>query len=159
MIIGSQGRGVSASRVTASRFSLRFLLLAVTLAATACWLYNTSPTFGPLFAWLFLGSCLFVIGLYTRSGGLTLLAAAVMLTLSVLGPAIVVMGGHPVSVQRLSRVRLGSTAEEVHALLGPPSQIDFRWNGQAWIYAGPTFCHVTIRFAPDATVIEVIHDH
>jgi len=70
-----------------------------------------------------------------------------------------VMQEHSVALYRLERVKLGSTVEDVRSVLGGPSSVAYRPNGDEWLYSGPTWCHVRISFDTNQVVDYIDHDH
>ena len=85
--------------------------------------------------------------------------AVLMVIVGLVGFPMVAMTGHPVSLERLSHIHDGSSAEDVLTLLGTPSTVNLSDDGEIWIYSGVTWCFVTIQFSHDRTVIDVDHDH
>lgn len=69
------------------------------------------------------------------------------------------MGGHPISMANLSRVRVGMTEEDVEQVLGSPSAIDPRFSRTVWTCESWTWCVFRIGFGSDGTVDEIDHDH
>jgi hypothetical protein len=70
-----------------------------------------------------------------------------------------VMGGHPVSLHWLARIKHGATAGDVERTLGRPSQVFADAGDTTWQYTGATWCIVEIHFDSHGKVQRVIHDH
>ncbi len=127
-------------------------------AALAYWLLTTFHPFGLLYAWLLVITYAGWIGI-RRHRQRIIDVAVLMVIVGLVGFPMVAMTGHPVSLERLSHIHDGSSAEDVLTLLGTPSKVDLSDDGEIWIYSGVTWCFVTIQFSHDRTVVDVVHDH
>ena len=141
------------------RFSLKYVFLYVAISAIACWLVVSFYPLGALYASLFVVVCFGGMAVWTRRDSLALLCGLLFLIIGLLGFPMVTMSAHPVPIHRLNRIGRGATAAEVESLIGKPSRIDSTTSGESWVYAGCTWCYITIQFTPDATVDSVVHDH
>jgi hypothetical protein len=109
---------VSATTPSGNRFSLRTLLIGVTVVAFCCWLYAAYPPFGPLYLWLLAIGALLAIAFGRRNGFLAALSATLFCATLVVIPYLMVDGLHVVSVNQLRKVKAGATANAVRSKLG-----------------------------------------
>ena len=140
------------------RFSLTALFGLVTASSVILWLYFAVYPFGPLLAWFCAATIVGAIARHLRNRSLGIVCA-LMFGVGVLSVPYFMIDGHSVSPHLLERIHVGSTAAEVESILGAPSEITPDSSGDDWLYAGPTWCHVTISFDPDGVVDYIDHDH
>jgi hypothetical protein len=136
------------------RYSVKSLLLLLTLAAITAALIGTRGVIGAYYAWWFWAILVGLVAIGTGRA-LSAVVAMAMFAGGVLSGPVVYMSAHPVSMSQLSRVQIGMTEKEVHQTLGAPESAE----GGRWVYSGPTWCYVTIVFSDEGRVAEVIHDH
>jgi hypothetical protein len=136
------------------RYSVKSLLLLLTLAAVTAALIGTRGVIGAYYAWWFWAIVTGLVAVGTGRG-LSAVVAMAMFAGGVLGWPVVYVSAHPVSMSRLGRVQIGMTEQEVHQALGSPASVE----GGRWVYSGPTWCYVTIVFSDEGRVAEVVHDH
>lgn len=90
--------------------------------------------------------------------GLRQVFKAVFISAAILGAGIAlypVFDGHPVTMRRLNRVKLGMTKTEVATMLGEPSaEHPYDWRYSSW-----DWCFVSVRFDDSGLVTLVEHDH
>ena len=91
--------------------------------------------------------------------GLNQLLKTVFVVATILGAGVAlfpVFDGHPVTMRRLNKVKIGMTKAEVARLLGNPSGTQ---DSEDWRYHGWTWCMVVVTFDGSGRVRLVDHDH
>ena len=155
---GERCRYPTVRRVALNQFSLNAILMVVAAIGVTCWLLTSFYPFGPAYALFFLFVCTAFAAWRIRQPKIGILSG--VLLLSCLFCSFLIFGdGHPVPLEHLSRIQVGATTHQVKSILGKPSKINRSGDGDNWVYSSATWCYVVVEFAPDGTVLEVIHDH
>ena len=79
--------------------------------------------------------------------------------LCVFGFCAYAMNGHPIPLNLINATEVGDSANTVLERLGTPSRIVSSETEDSWVYAGMTWCYVTVYFDEDGRVETVVHDH
>ena len=140
------------------RFSLRRLFLLVALTAFAFWIYSVAYPLGGALVWILFWAIVAWIGLRANRSKLAA-SAGLMVMFGVLALPVVAINGHAVPIRTLELVQTGDSTGTVRSMLGSPTSMRTSGDGTEWLYSGPTWCHVTIRFGDDHKVQYVSHDH